>query len=260
VTESLPAGAREPRDAREVHERLRRFWDADAETYDLSPSHAGTDPIEAACWRAALTRHLPPPGASVLDVGAGTGTISLLAAELGYRVTALDLSPGMLERAKRKATARGLEIDIVVGAADEPPPGPFDAVVERHLVWTLPDPVGALRAWRGVVPGGRLVSFEGLFARSGPLHDLKHWASAALRQVYGVHPDHHDEYEPELLEALPLAGRMRPEALIEAVSQAGWRRYRVERLRDVEWARRLAAPWPLGWVEGVPHFALVAEA
>ncbi len=65
----------------ELHDRLRRFWDLDAEVYDRSPTHAGTDPVEAAVWRAALLRHLPLAPASVLDVGAGTAAISLLLAE-----------------------------------------------------------------------------------------------------------------------------------------------------------------------------------
>ena len=50
---------------------------------------------------------LPEPGSKVLDVGAGTGALSLLAAELGYQVTALDLSPGMLGRAELKAKSAG---------------------------------------------------------------------------------------------------------------------------------------------------------
>ncbi|MFN2590759.1 MAG: class I SAM-dependent methyltransferase [Actinomycetota bacterium] len=244
----------------DVHRRLREFWDLDAETYDRSPSHAGTDPLEAACWRAALVRHLPPPPARILDAGAGTGTITVLAAELGYRVTALDLSAAMLAQAGRKADAQGLEIDIVVGPATEPPPGPFDAVVERHLVWTLPDPVAALRAWRTVAPGGRLVCYEAAFASSGLAGEVRHLLGAAVRRLRSVDPDHHDEYAADLRAVLPLAGRMRPDPLIRAVADAGWRRYRVERLRDVEGARRRAAPWPLGRIEGVPQFALLAEA
>jgi SAM-dependent methyltransferase len=242
----------------DVHERLRSFWDLDAEIYDRSPTHAGTDPVEAAAWRAALARHLPPPPARVLDVGAGTGAISLLAAELGHRVTALDLSPGMLGRLKQKAEERRVDLEVVEGAATEPPPGPFDAVVERHMLWTLPDPVAALIAWRDVTP--RVVSFESTHTRHGLTDSLRHRLAGALRRAYGVPHDHHAEYDPELLASLPLAGRMGPAALIAAMAEAGWGRYRLERLRDVEWARRMSAsPWPLGWIETVPHFAVIAE-
>src|SRR6476659_6093595 len=121
-----------------VHRHIRDFWDADAATYDRSASHGLTDPVEAAAWRTALRRHLPPPPARVLDVGAGTGALSLLAAELGYTVTALDISAGMLAHATRKAAERGLDIATLVGPAEDPPEGPFDAVIERHVTWTLP--------------------------------------------------------------------------------------------------------------------------
>src|SRR5919108_2511239 len=161
MTEQRP----EPAEIADIHDRLRRFWDSDAVVYDRSPSHAGTDPVEAACWRAALLRHLPPAGARILDVGAGTGTISLLAAELGYRVTALDLSEGMLAQARSKAERRGLDIDFVVGSSTSPPAGPYDAVIERHVLWTTPRPGEALSAWRASSPGGRLVLFEGIWGR-----------------------------------------------------------------------------------------------
>jgi ubiquinone/menaquinone biosynthesis C-methylase UbiE len=130
----------------DMERRIRTWWDEDAGTYDRSPSHAASDPVEAAVWRAALVRLLPPPPAKVLDAGAGTGAMSLLAADLGYRVTALDLSEGMLERLRAKAAERDLKIEVVHGPADTPPKGPFDAVVERHLLWTIPDPGGVLAA------------------------------------------------------------------------------------------------------------------
>ena len=43
----------------QVHDRIRDWWDRDARTYDRSASHAMTDPVEAAAWRAALQRFLP---------------------------------------------------------------------------------------------------------------------------------------------------------------------------------------------------------
>lgn len=243
-----------------VHDSIRDFWDRDAATYDASKSHAVSDPLEAAAWRQALREALPEPGTSVLDAGAGTGALSLLAAELGYQVTALDVSSGMLENAERKARERGLEhrMRFVVGSAVDPPGGPFDAVMERHVLWTIPDPVSALRAWRGVA--GRLVLFEGVWGQTHPVRRAKDLAAGGLRRVMRTPPDHHAPYPNEVLAELPLARVPSPMPLIEAVREAGWTAVRIKRLRDVEWAARLHEPWPLGWLEQRPRYAIVADA
>ncbi len=229
-------------------------------TYDETPSHAISDPVEAAAWRATLRRALPEPAARVLDAGAGTGSLSLLAAELGYKVTALDLSAGMLARAARKAKEHGFELEFVVGSATEPPLGPFDAVMERHVLWTLPDPVAALRAWRNVAPAGRLVIFEGVWGSSRLAQKAKDVAAAAVRKLLREPPDHHAPYPEEVLRELPFARMPTPAPLVEAVYEAGWRAVRMRRLRDVEWAARLHEPPVLGWLEHLPRFALIADA
>lgn len=244
----------------DVHDRIREFWDDDAHTYDATKSHAISDPLEAAAWRQALREALPEPGASVLDVGAGTGALSLLAAELGYEVTSLDLSPGMLAQAERKAKERRLDgrMTFAVGSAAAPPPGPFDAVMERHVVWTLPEPVGALRSWREVA--GRLVLFEGMWGQTDVATRAKDSAARVLNRVFRTPPDHHAPYPEEVLAELPLARQSSPAPMIEAVYEAGWRGVRIKRLRDVEWAARLHEGWPLGWLEQRPRYALVAVA
>jgi SAM-dependent methyltransferase len=242
----------------DVHETIRDWWDRDSHTYDDSRSHAVSDPLEAAAWRQALTEAFPEPGSRVLDVGAGTGALSMLAAELGHRVTALDVSDGMLAVARRKAEERGLELEFVTGSAMSPPPGPFDAVMERHVLWTVPDPVGALSAWREVA--GRLVLFEGVWGSSSTGQRARDVAAEAVRRLLRVPQDHHAPYPDEILRELPLARVPTPTPLVEAVQRAGWRSLRIKRLRDVEWAAELHEPWPLGWLERRPRYALVAEA
>jgi SAM-dependent methyltransferase len=243
-----------------VSDRIREFWDADASTYDATKSHSISDPLERAAWRQALREALPEPPASVLDVGAGTGSLSVLAAELGYAVTALDLSAGMLAEAERKANAMGFadRMTCVVGSATEPPPGPFDAVMERHVLWTIPDPVAALRSWRDA--GKRLVLFEGMWGSSRLDHRAKAFAAETLRKLMRTPPDHHAPYPQDVLAELPLARLPSPVPLIEAVHQARWRGVRIKRLRDVEWAARLHEPWPFGWLEELPRYVIVADA
>jgi 2-polyprenyl-3-methyl-5-hydroxy-6-metoxy-1,4-benzoquinol methylase len=131
-----------------VYESLRQYWNEDAATYDLAPEHFPYSKAQEAAWSAALSRQLPPPPARVLDVGAGTGSLSLPLARLGYQVTALDLSLGMLERLRLRAADEGLGIEIVEGRAESPPQLPFDAVIERLLLWTLPHPEATVAAWR----------------------------------------------------------------------------------------------------------------
>jgi SAM-dependent methyltransferase len=227
----------------DIHDEIRRYWDADAAVYDQVPNHRPTDAGELSAWSAALARLLPPPPARVLDCGAGTGFLSLIAAHLGHKVTALDLSPRMLARLSQRADAEGLGIDIVEGRADQPPAGPFDAVMARHLVWTLPDPVGTLRAWRAVAPMGRLVVFEGTWGGQDPLDVARHAAQRVLGRLRHT-PGHHGEYSPEVRSALPLGAGPTPAAVVEAVAAAGWPDPWLERLRDIEWASRVALPTP----------------
>ena len=251
---------RRPAGEEGIRDRIRQWWDEDARVYDDVPNHAMTDPVEAAAWRAALLRLLPAPGTRVLDAGAGTGSISILLAELGYRVTALDLSERMLDRAREKAQARGLEIEFVVAAAEEPPAGPFHAVVERHVLWTTVDPKAVLSAWRAAAPGGRLVLFEGHWGGDSVVDRARAMLAQRVRAARGdEHHGHHGEYDPAVLERLPLAGQRSLRPLLRMVASAGWSGIRLERLRDVEWARRMAAGQVLGTLQAAPQFAIAAD-
>jgi SAM-dependent methyltransferase len=242
----------------DLTDRVRAYWDADAATYDDSPDHGAASPAERAAWNAALARLLPAPPCRVLDAGAGTGFLSLACARLGHRVTALDLSAGMLERLRATAERDGLAVEVVQAGAESPPPGRFDAVVERHLLWTLPDPGAALAAWLTAAPNGRLVLFEGLTGRADPVEHLLEQTREGVRRLRGEPDHHHDRYDPAVVEALPLAGGTHPDRLVELVEGAGWGPARLERLRDIEWTRLLRQP-PAARVLGVtPRFAVVA--
>jgi SAM-dependent methyltransferase len=227
--------------------------------YDEGSDHRLRSRAEEAAWTAALARLLPPAPARVLDVGAGTGFVSLLAARLGYHVTALDLSPKMLERLRAKASAEGLGVDAVEGRAEQPPDGPFDVVIERHVTWTLPDPAAALAAWRLVAPQGRLVLFESLWSGAAdPVDAVRSRLRGRWHELRRQPSGHQHHYSDELLSRLPLAHGTVPDDVLSAVVAAGWPAPRLERLRDVEWATRLGLP-AADRLLGVPaRFAVVA--
>lgn len=70
------------------------------------------------------------PGARVLDIGCGTGRHSVELAKRGYRVTGVDLSPGMLAQARKTADEAGVEVEFVqCNAAEFESDAVFDAAI-----------------------------------------------------------------------------------------------------------------------------------
>jgi len=101
-------------------------------------------------------------GQRVLDAGCGTGEHAMLAAELGCEAVGIDTSPRAIAIAEKKATARGLEVRLLVwDALDLGSLGErFDTVVDSGLFHVFDDPsraryVDSLR--ESTAPGGRVI-------------------------------------------------------------------------------------------------------
>ncbi len=180
------------------------FWEAQTTRYDEDPDHGLLDPATREAWRTHLDAWLPPEPGTVLDLGCGTGSLSLLALEAGHRILGIDLSPSMVAEATRKCAGR--DARFVVGDAGSPDVDEtVDAVLARHLLWTLPDPYAALARWVDLVrPGGRLVLVEG---RWWPAGQVQPYAAGA--------------------ESMPWRGGARAEELVAALDPL------VERLEMV---------------------------
>lgn len=113
-------------------------------------------------WRARLWSLARRP--SILEVGVGTGKNMPFYPE-GCAITAVDLTPAMLRRARRRMEALGLEsrVDLRLGdvQALEFPEARFDTVLATFVFCSVPDPVLGLREARRVLrPGGRLLLLE----------------------------------------------------------------------------------------------------
>ncbi|MEV6242364.1 class I SAM-dependent methyltransferase [Lentzea sp. NPDC051838] len=143
---------------------MTTFWDEQAATFDDEPDHGLRDADVRAAWAKLLLPLMPAGSSEVVDLGCGTGSLSVLLAEAGHHVRGVDLSERMVAAATEKARTAGVAAEFVQGDAADPPYAPTsaDVVLARHVLWALPDPAAALKAWvRLMKPGGRLVLVEG---------------------------------------------------------------------------------------------------
>jgi demethylmenaquinone methyltransferase/2-methoxy-6-polyprenyl-1,4-benzoquinol methylase/phosphoethanolamine N-methyltransferase len=119
------------------------------------------------------------PGESVLDVGCGTGTLTLMAAEqagVDARVAGIDASPEMIEQARKKGSKKKREVDFRVAPIEKLPYGDaeFDVVLSSLMLHHLPDDLkaqGLAEVRRVLKPGGRLVVLD-LLGFPGPIGAL----------------------------------------------------------------------------------------
>lgn len=129
-----------------------RWWDPNGEArplHDLNPTRL-----------AYVAARVRLEGAEALDVGCGGGLLSEALAARGAHVTALDLSPEVLEAARLHLYESGLKVDYreqsVESLADECP-ARFDVITCMEMLEHVPDPASVIEACaRLLKPGGRL--------------------------------------------------------------------------------------------------------
>src|SRR5688572_30595973 len=121
--------------------------------------------------RDALELAPTPAGARLLDVAAGPGTLTLLAAEAGRSLAAIDFSPQMVANLKRRLNGAQLGADVRLGDGQALPweDGQFDAAFSMFGLMFFPDRArGFAELLRVLKPGGVAVvsswaPFEGIF-------------------------------------------------------------------------------------------------
>jgi len=151
----------------------QQYWDDLASTFDNEPDHGLRDCLIRETWAAVLKTWLPQNGAIVLDIGCGTGSLSIVLAGLGHKVTGIDLSPSMITLARAKAATHALQIefDVMDAAFPQLPSQHFDVILCRHLLWALPEPKQVLQRWSEFLKQkGRLILIEGFWVTGAGLH------------------------------------------------------------------------------------------
>ena len=134
-----------------------KFWDRVAEGYAKKPVRD-----EAAYQKKlAVTRDYFRPDMEVLEFGCGTGSTAIAHAPYVKSIRAIDISPKMIEIAKGKAEAAGVEnVAFEVATIEDfsAPDGSFDAVMGHSILHLLADKEAALaKVHRLLKPGGVFV-------------------------------------------------------------------------------------------------------
>ena len=124
-------------------------WEAERETVAA---------VNAPVTDALVAAIDPGPTDVVLDLAAGTGDVADAVAARGARVIATDLSPVMVEAARRRGIA-GAEHRVMDMQAIDLPDAAVDAVVSRFGYMLVPDAARALRETRRVLKPGRPLAF-----------------------------------------------------------------------------------------------------
>jgi 2-polyprenyl-3-methyl-5-hydroxy-6-metoxy-1,4-benzoquinol methylase len=141
-----------------AHTEVAACWNRNADEWARDVRH-GLDIYRDLFTFPAFKDFLPPlDGLDVIDLGCGEGTNTRRLAQLGARMTGIDLSERMIELARHAEAAGplGIAYKVCSYSADTGfPPASFDAVVSTLALMDGPDFDGAMReAFRLIRPGG----------------------------------------------------------------------------------------------------------
>ncbi len=199
-----------------LKDKVKEYWSERAEGYHKSAWRIIHSDKQRRTWQNILNEALGEEKLRILDVGTGPGIIAFLLADIGHNVTGVDLSEEMLKRARENTERLELPVEFRLGDAEALPfpDDTFDAVINRHLLWTLPDPERALCEWKRVLkPDGKLVIVDGNWYLNldGSVKN-KMWRFCAMLMVsITERRNAFRNYDPYLKRKLPLIYKKRPD-------------------------------------------------
>ncbi|WP_223166766.1 class I SAM-dependent methyltransferase [Nonomuraea sp. SYSU D8015] len=204
-------------------ERLRRYWDKHAGSYDRQMGF-----FERRLFGDTRAWICSQATGDVLEVAIGTG-LNLPWYPAGIRLTGIEWSPAMLDQARRRASGLGLGADLregdaqALGFAD----ASFDTVVCTFSLCSIPDHRRAVAEMVRVLrPGGLLLLADHVPATSWPVRALQrllelvtvpvggeHFLRRPITLVreHGLDLERHDRFKIGIVERLAARKPARPE-------------------------------------------------
>ncbi|MBM4287286.1 MAG: class I SAM-dependent methyltransferase [Deltaproteobacteria bacterium] len=227
-----------------IKAEISKRWDHSSEKYDSHHGHGVQSQEEAAAWKELFGTLMPGKGLRILDAGCGTGEMSLLLAEMGHEVYGIDISEKMLAIAEEKARQKGESIPgrmhFQLGDAEDPPfeDGFFDAVVVRHVLWTLPNPQKAVDSWRRVTQdNGKVIVIDALWDDGSFTTAVRRKFGRWLRSMAEKTDSSQSHYTPGIEVKLPHAKGVPLNTAREYMENAGFRDIQdrqLEQLGDIQ--------------------------
>ena len=151
---------------KKVEERVKDYWTLRASDFGAVRRAELEDEISRR-WVLEMEKALPAGKTlKILDVGTGAGYFAILLAEMGHKVCGVDLTPAMIEEAKKLAgDNEAIQFFVMDAQSLDFSDECFDAVISRNLTWTLPKPEQAYKEWiRVLKKGGILLNFDADYA------------------------------------------------------------------------------------------------
>ncbi|PVZ05341.1 class I SAM-dependent methyltransferase [Actinomycetospora cinnamomea] len=199
-------------------DQVRTAWDTIAPHFDEFITPINIDPAEELVERLDVG-----PGTRLLDVACGSGALAIPAARHGAQVTAVDISPRMIELLDARARGEGLRIDgrTMDAHALDLPDDEFDVATSQNGVTMSPRLAVALREMVRVTrPGGRV-----LLAAFGPLPRVE-FLSTFIAGLRAVAPD---AVVPPLDPPPPPFQLADPDTFARALTAAGLQHVAIDR-------------------------------
>jgi len=139
-------------------------------------------------WREKVWSQLP--GLRILEVGVGTGK-NMPFYPTGISITAIDLTPGMLQRAKKRTVNLDLKSKVELRLGDvqdlDFPDATFDSAVATFVFCSVPDPILGLQEMRRVVkPGGRVLLLEHMRSPNPMVGTLMDFLNPLVVRIMGA--------------------------------------------------------------------------
>lgn len=211
----------------DLKEEIRDYWSKRSETFDLAFGHKISAGPEAEAWQKPIRELIGAEPKRVLELACGTGEVTRLIHDLGHDVTALDFSEAMLSVARAKHAGK-TRLRFIMADAENTmePDASYDAIICRHLVWTLTQPEQTFHEWfRLLRPGGRLLFFDGDWATPKRTGRIANLFISLIDRLIGADRNYDGALSSRhatIMKALPFGHGLRPQMLTPLLTAAGF--------------------------------------